>query len=136
MQPYISNMEAISLCYMEENELRAVLAENIKKYRKRRGWNQLFLSEKIDISANYLSAVETGKGWVTPLTLVKIAKALEIEVFELFIPAIPTGTNHDYETEKMKRFAKDLTLALDITTAEAANAIKNTVAKVYKEHLY
>ena len=135
MYPYIGNIEAGSLSYMEENELRAVLAENIKKYRKRRGWNQLFLSEKIDISANYLSAVETGKGWITPLTLVKLAKALEIEVFELFIPAISVSPSHDYEIEKMRRFARDLALALDVSTAEAANAIKNTVAKVCKEHL-
>jgi len=34
---YISKMEVISLCFMEEKELRLVLAENIKKYRNRRG---------------------------------------------------------------------------------------------------
>jgi len=120
---------------MEEKELRAVLAENIKKYRSRRGWNQLLLAEKVDISANYLSAVETGKGWVTPLTLVKIAKALDIEVFELFMPVIPVTPKHDYESEKIKRFARDLTLVLDASTANASNAIKNNVAKVCKQYL-
>jgi len=121
---------------MEEKELRAVLAENIKKYRSRRGWNQLLLAEKVEISANYLSAVETGKGWVTPLTLVKIAKALDIEVFELFMPVIPVNSKKsDHESKKLKRFAKDLTLALDASTAEASNAIKNNIAKVCKEYL-
>jgi len=129
-------MEVISLCFMEEKELRLVLAENIKKYRNRRGWNQLLLSEKIGISANYLSAVETAKGWVTPLTLVKLAKALDIEVFELFMPVIPAiSTQTEWEFEKMKRFAKDLTLILDASTSEAANSIKNNVAKVCKEYL-
>jgi len=133
---YISKMEVISLCFMEEKELRLVLAENIKKYRNRRGWNQLLLSEKIGISANYLSAVETGKGWVTPLTHVKLAKALEIEVFELFMPIIPTApTQTEYEFEKMKRFARDLTLVLDASTLEASISIKNNVAKVCKEYL-
>jgi transcriptional regulator with XRE-family HTH domain len=121
---------------MEEKELRLVLAENIKKYRNRRGWNQLLLSEKIGISANYLSAVETGKGWVSPLTLVKLANVLEIEVFELFTPIILKNTTQDeLETEKMRRFAKDLTLALDISTTEINGFLKNTVAKVCKEYL-
>jgi len=133
---YISNTEVISLCFMEERELRAVLAANIKKYRNRRGWNQLILSEEIDISPNYLSAVETGKGWVTPLTLVKLAKALDIEVFELFMPVIPaSSTENEVEFKKIRRFAKDLTLVLDASTSEALNAIKNNVAKVCKEYL-
>ena len=137
MPLYISKIEFISLCRMEENELRAVLAENIKKYRKRRGWNQQHLSEEIDISANYLSVVETGKGWVTPLTLVKLAKALEIDVFELFIPIIPASPNNGNknEAEKIMRFARDLTLAIDGTMTEAAGAIKDTVVKVCKEYL-
>ena len=121
---------------MEDKELRAVLAENIKKYRNRRGWSQLFLSEKIEISANYLSAVETGKGWVTPLTLVKLANVLDIEVFELFLPIIPAiSTQNELEAEKMKRFAKDMTLALNVSTAEAANSFRMTVEKVCKEYL-
>jgi transcriptional regulator with XRE-family HTH domain len=122
---------------MEEKELRAVFAENIKKFRNKRGWNQLFLAEKLDISSNFLSEIETGKGWVSPLTLVKLANALEIEVFELFAPKIPKNTIQDgFEAEKMKRFAKDLTLALDVSTTEINIFLKNTVEKVCKEHLY
>ena len=129
-------MEVISLCFMEEKELRSVLAENIKKYRNRRGWNQLLLSEKVGISANYLSAIETSKGWITALTLVNIAKALEIEVFELFKPVIPNvSTQTEYEFEKMKRFARDLTLVLEASTVDASNSIKKNVAKVCKEYL-
>ena len=121
---------------MKEKELRAVFAGNIKKYRKRRGWSQLFLSEIIGISANYLSAVETGKGWITPLTLVKLAKALDIEVFELFMPVIPANSSQtDRENEKIKRFVRDLTFVLDASTAEASKTIKNNVAKVCNEYL-
>ena len=121
---------------MKEKELRAVLAKNIKKYRKRRGWNQLYLAEIIGISANYLSAVETGKGWVTPLTLVKLAKALDLEVFELFMPVIPKNSaQNEGESEKMRRFAKDLTLVLEASIAEASKVIKKNVGKVCKEYL-
>jgi len=119
---------------MEEKDLRAVFGENIKKFRNRRGWNQLFLAEKLDISANFLSEIETGKGWVSPLTLVKLANALEIEVFELFL--IPkTTTKSEAESRKMKRFVKDLTLAIDASTDEVNNVLKKTIANVCKEYL-
>jgi transcriptional regulator with XRE-family HTH domain len=128
-------MLCISLSFMEENELRTVFGENIKKFRNRRGWNQLLLAEKLDISANFLSEIETGKGWVSPLTLAKLAKALEIEVFELFMPILPATTGqNEPETEKMRRFAKDLTLALDASTSEVNSVLKNTVEKVCKEY--
>ena len=128
-------MEVINLCFMEESELRAILAGNIKKLRNKRGWSQLYLAEKIDISANYLSAVETGKGWVSPLTLVKLANTLDINVFELFLPmSHAISGQNDLKAEKMRRFADDLTLALDVSTAEAANGFKNTIAKVCKEY--
>ena len=121
---------------MEDTELRAILAENIKKYRNRRAWSQQILAEKIGISANYLSVVENGKGWVTPLTLVKLANTLDIEVFELFLPAIPAiSSQNGLEAEKMKRFARDMALALNISTAEAANSFRMTVEKICKEYL-
>ena len=121
---------------MEEKEVRAILAENIKKFRNRRGWSQLLLSEKLDISANYLSTVETGKGWVSPLTLAKLAKILEIEVFELFKPSNTTNTNQtELADERIKRFAKDLSFALDVHFSETAKTVKNIVTKVCNEHL-
>ena len=71
---------------MDEVTLRNLLSQNIKRYRKRKGWSQEKLAEKISISTNYLSEIETAKGWVSPLSLVNLANALEIEVFELFKP--------------------------------------------------
>ncbi|MDR2717328.1 MAG: helix-turn-helix domain-containing protein [Treponema sp.] len=120
---------------MEEHELRSILAKNIKKYRNKRGWSQLLLSEKLDISANYLSSVETGKGWVSPLTLVKLAQIFDINVFELFMPPGTALTAHNKsENAQVKRFTRDLTLALDVHSAETANALKKLVAKISKEY--
>ena len=119
---------------MHEQELRALLAENIKKYRAMRGWSQLKLSEKLDISTNFLSEIENGKGWVSPLTLVKLATALEVEVFELFKPLTKTTADHP-ETEKLKRFAKDLSITLEASSADSLKALKKTVERVCKEYL-
>jgi transcriptional regulator with XRE-family HTH domain len=69
---------------MNEADLRNLLSLNIKRFRQRKGWSQAILAEKMSISTNYLSDIETGRGWVSPSSLVKLANALEIEVFELF----------------------------------------------------
>ena len=71
---------------IDEATLRGVLSQNIKRFRTRKGLSQEKLAEKMDISTNYLSDIERGKGWVSSFSLVKLANALEIEVYELFKP--------------------------------------------------
>ncbi|MDR3201224.1 MAG: helix-turn-helix domain-containing protein [Spirochaetales bacterium] len=69
---------------MDEQELRGILSSNIKRCRTRANLSQTALAEKLDISTNFLSDIERCKAWVSPLTLVKIASALDIEPYELF----------------------------------------------------
>ena len=71
---------------MDEATLRKLFSQNIKKYRNRNGLTQAKLAEKMGISTNYLSDIETGRGWISPFSLVKLSNALKIEVFELFKP--------------------------------------------------
>ena len=78
---------------MDELCLRNVLSQNIKRFRQRKGWTQAKLAEEMGISTNYLSDIETNRGWVSPLSLVKMTTALEIEVFELFMPHKEVSTN-------------------------------------------
>jgi len=75
----------------------------------KRGWNQLYLSEKLGISTNFLSQVETGKTWVSSFTLSKLADALEVEVFELFKPASVTGMTSASSSNTHLRFAAPYT---------------------------
>ena len=80
---------------MTENELRAIVQTNIKRYRDYRQWTQAQLAEKLDISINFLSDIENGKKWISPASMVKFASVLNIEPYELFKPADavpPTGS--------------------------------------------
>ncbi|MDR2482932.1 MAG: helix-turn-helix transcriptional regulator [Treponema sp.] len=79
---------------MEGKAVRIILAGNIKLYRKRRNWSQADLAEKSGLSIVYLSDIERGNKWPYLDTLVKLAEALEIEVFELIKPqdALSTDT--------------------------------------------
>jgi len=70
----------------DEKDCRAVLSRNIKRYRNRIGLSQLQLALDLGISTTFLSDIETGKKWVSAKTLSQLAKALKIEIFELFKP--------------------------------------------------
>jgi len=72
----------------DEKECRELFSRNIKRYRERLGFSQLDLSLELRISTTFLSDIETCQKWVSPKTLSKIAKALKIEVYELFKPAV------------------------------------------------
>ncbi|GHV70143.1 hypothetical protein AGMMS49928_16800 [Spirochaetia bacterium] len=72
---------------MKEQELRSILSANLKRYRGYRKLSQAELAEKLEISIPFLSDVENGRKWISPLTLVKFAEALKIEPYELFKPA-------------------------------------------------
>jgi len=71
---------------MTEKDLRAILSQNIKRIRGYRKLSQADFAEKVDISIPFLSDIENGKKWLSPTSLVKIANALNIEVYELLRP--------------------------------------------------
>lgn len=69
---------------MTESELHETLSQNIKKYRKGK-FTQEQLAEKIGVSSQNINDIEGKRRWPRESTLVKIADALEIEVYQLFI---------------------------------------------------
>jgi len=71
---------------MDEAAVRAILALNIKTLRSRRNWSQADLAEKSGLSIVYLSDIERGNKWPYLDTMVKLANALKIEVYELLKP--------------------------------------------------
>lgn len=71
---------------MEEQELRGILSNNIRRCRLKNNLSQMALAERLDISSNFLSDIERCKAWISPNTLVKLAFALNIEPYELFKP--------------------------------------------------
>jgi transcriptional regulator with XRE-family HTH domain len=69
---------------MDGQAIKATLGKNIKLLRTRRGLTQAILAEKANISIIFLSSVERGTKYPKPDILARVAKALEVEVFELF----------------------------------------------------
>jgi len=69
---------------MVEQELKGALGKNIKFLRFRRQFSQADLAEKAHISITSLSNIERGNNFPQAKTLCDLAKALDIEVWELF----------------------------------------------------
>jgi transcriptional regulator with XRE-family HTH domain len=96
---------------MGGKELRAIFGKNVRLYRNRRNWSQADLAEYANISINFLGDIERGKKWPHPDTLTKMADALEIKVYELFLEE---DTTIDPETQTlMNRFIKDFSLTIN-----------------------
>ena len=114
----------------DEQALRDTLRKNIKKFRRRRNWSQFTLAAKIDISTNFLADIEAGNTWVSSQTLVKLAKAFEVEAFELLKPEKEAeNAGHIPENEGSKslidRFSQDLAVVLQETVGKAVDHVKN-----------
>jgi transcriptional regulator with XRE-family HTH domain len=91
-----------------------------------KGWSQEKLAEKMGISTNYLSEIETRRGWVSPLSLVKMANALGIEIFELFKPqeAVSADT-----LKKINKCLNDFSTSLKVSFEKSINVSMRKIQK-------
>lgn len=64
---------------------KKILGKKIQTYRKLRQITQEKLAETIGIDTISLSKIETGRNYPTAENLAKIAKVLDVELYELFI---------------------------------------------------
>ena len=72
---------------MDKENLYYLVSQNKKKQRKIKGWTQVKLAMKSNISVDYLKKIETKSGCDKQFsldTVQKIAKALEIDAKDLF----------------------------------------------------
>jgi transcriptional regulator with XRE-family HTH domain len=109
---------------LDENDVCTSLGKNIRKYRSRNVWSQEQLAEKINISATFLSNVETGRSWISAKTIAKLCNVLRIDIYELFMgdEEITTET-----ASLMDKFVRDMSTSV-------CNSIENTYQR-YKKNI-
>jgi transcriptional regulator with XRE-family HTH domain len=109
---------------MTESDLRAIFGKNLKKYRTFKGISQAKLAEILDISPNFISDLEAGKRWVSSDTLVNLAEALGVEVYEFLTPPkIPEN--------EMSEFIKSYTGKATAAVSEAVARSLDEIRKLY-----
>lgn len=67
-----------------EQKLLKIFGERLASLRKSKSLTQAGLAEGTDLSVVTIAYIETGKRWTRLSTLHKIAKALKVEVADLF----------------------------------------------------
>jgi transcriptional regulator with XRE-family HTH domain len=65
--------------------LREIFASNLKKKRQECGFSQAKLAEKVNVSTHHIAMIEITRNFPTPDLIERIANALNIEIYELFL---------------------------------------------------
>ena len=115
---------------MTGNELLETLSTNIKIYRKEKSWTQEKLAEEADMSVQAINFFEGKRRWPGEDSLSKIASALDVEVYQLFIPHGKTPVVE--ETPENEKIRMQITADL---LEEIEHNLKKTLEKIRKENL-
>jgi transcriptional regulator with XRE-family HTH domain len=67
-------------------KIRQILAQNIKKRRESLNMTQENLAENANLSVQTINTIESSRMWISDKSITRLAKALNIEVFQLFMP--------------------------------------------------
>jgi len=80
--------------------LQRVFIQNLRFFRNVKKLSQMKLAELIDVTPNYLNAVENGKNFPSPEVLQRIVNALELLPYQLFLehPGELRILKHDNKT--------------------------------------
>ena len=81
---YILAKLTLILKSREIMQTKELLGLKIKELRKQKKLTQEKLAEMLNLDAGYISKLEVGRNFPTIGTLEKIAKALDVELYELF----------------------------------------------------
>ncbi|MFQ9923922.1 MAG: helix-turn-helix domain-containing protein [Beduini sp.] len=64
--------------------IEILFGKRLRELRNMRNWSQEELAFRCSVSKNYISDVERGKRNVSLKAIEKIARGLEVEIYELF----------------------------------------------------
>lgn len=94
---------------MNRIELLETLSSNIRFFRKQKMWTQEKLAEEAEMSVQAINFFEGKRRWPGEDSLSKIASALEVDVYQLFIPKnkTPVVIEDTPENEKIRNQITD-----------------------------
>lgn len=87
---------------MELEELKTRLSCNLKKFRKEKKWSQFDLAVQSNLAEQTINSIEGKRIWASDKTLVKLANALEIDVFYLLLPSGTEKSGKSIFPEKLR----------------------------------
>jgi len=104
--------------------LGTIFVKNLKEYRKKSGLTQAQLAEKVKVTAHYIGMLEMGRNFPATDLIERIANALNIEMYELFVES------HS-PTKELEQLRQDIMLEIKKTITETVREAFNENFKQY-----
>lgn len=104
----------------EEKAMREVFSLKIRKYRQRLGLSKYGLAAKADLSLNFITDMEGGRTGASFATLIKLAKALEVETHDLIRPEAASANSpmHGWGMDEVMWLADGIRKAVEKMLAQ------------------
>jgi transcriptional regulator with XRE-family HTH domain len=115
--------------------LQEIFIMNLKKFRKKKGISQMTLAELTDTSGNYIGQIEMGRRIPSFEKIERIASALRIASYQLFIEEMDENST---ETEpNTKDFLLEFPRAIkEEITSHLISAIHKGIAESFNAKNY
>jgi transcriptional regulator with XRE-family HTH domain len=110
------------------NEVRKLLAANIKARRSEMRITQEKLAEMVDVSYQMIHDIEGGRTWVSDKTLQNLSTALEVDIHELLYPLLKSQANvnkHEFSNHLIERLHRTMKTDIDNRLDEFFGKSKN-----------
>jgi transcriptional regulator with XRE-family HTH domain len=114
-------------------DLRKILSQNIRKVRGLLHISQAKLAESANLSLSHIVDIEYCKTWVSDKTLNSIARALNLEAYELLIPENNQNKAENQVLQRIANIIKVKKTLLRQKTGEIIDDLMLEIIKNYKE---
>lgn len=104
-------------------KIKKILGDNIRTLRIEKGWTQVYLADRLQITAPFLAQIESGKRGTSLELVESIAELFEIPIASLFLEQI---TNY----AESKSYVRDI--ELKIAEKQLQEIISENITKTFK----
>jgi len=122
MQYIVCQIKTGGYYYFEGNKMvcsQSIFVQNLRKYRRKKGLSQAQLAEKVNVSTHHIGMIELSRNNPTLELVERIAEALNIKIYELFID--PLSPKEDFVLLR-QMIKEDMKLLLDETLEKALSS--------------
>ncbi|MBR5965407.1 MAG: helix-turn-helix transcriptional regulator [Treponema sp.] len=108
------------------SKIKTILGDNIRSLRTGKGWTQVYLADRLQITAPFLAQIEAGKRGMSLELIDSVAELFEIPVASLFIEHFPSKQikRPEIRTIEIQTIKKQLQEAISENITKAFDRLK------------
>ena len=103
--------------------IKATLGDNIRTLRTNKGWTQVYLADRLQITAPFLAQIESGKRGVSLDLIESVAELFDVPIASLFLESYSV-------TDKKKERIR--TVTLQAIEKQLRESINENISKAFE----